>query len=60
VNGEDDVTAVGAHDVVADPAVPLHPEVSPTAQISRTSTEYVVFAIKPEKEAVLPVPELYI
>ena len=50
-NGEEDVTVVGAHDVAADPAV-LHPEVSPTAQISRTSTEYVVFAIKPEKEAV--------
>jgi hypothetical protein len=38
INGEEDVTAVGEHDVVADPAVPLHPEVSPTAQISRTST----------------------
>ena len=50
-NGEEDVTVNGRHDVVTVPAA-LHPEVSPTAQISRTPTEYAVLDVKPEKEAV--------
>ena len=46
-NGEEDVTALGAHDVVNVTGM-LHAEVSPTAQISRTSTEYDVFAFNPD------------
>jgi hypothetical protein len=53
------VTAVGEQLVVAVPAL-LQAEVSPTAQISLTSTEYVVVADRPVNEAGPTVPELYV
>ena len=58
-NGVVLVTAVGEHLVVAVPAL-LQAEVSPTAQISLTSTEYVVLADRPVNEAGPAVPELYV